>query len=93
MSRTINISCDMCGRVLRGKVKAAWTEEPHIGFRGTFVLQRAPGDHVFVTRNPEDEMHFCDFRCLEEYADMRAQRFDQMQERRLRDEARGGGRC
>lgn len=87
MSRATNTDCDMCGELLLGNKGVHWIDKPHIMLKGSMLTQRQSGDFSYVTRNPEDEMHFCDFDCLKGFADMRQQRLDDIQKKKRRQDA------
>lgn len=54
----------------------------------TWQLVDEYGDHdyCYVTDRPDQMMHFCDFTCLVEYAEMKKERYDKQKERDLRAE-------
>lgn len=93
--RTSNIECEMCGETLRGKKGVHFVNREHIGFRGMFVVQlvEPEEDHYFISRNPDDEHHFCDWKCIQDFADMRRTQYEAMKRRKLQGEVRmrGGG--
>lgn len=88
MSRAVNVDCDMCGEILRGRKGIAWIEKSHIALRGMMTLQRKPGDFTYVTRDKEEEMHFCDFKCLSDFAEVRRLQHEEIQGKQRRESAR-----
>jgi hypothetical protein len=90
--RGTNSTCDACGEVVFGKKGIAWVEKEHITIKGRMSIQMpADQDYLFITKDPETEMHFCDLKCLTDYVTFRrATHLKHREEREkaiLRDEA------
>ncbi len=79
MARHLQSDCDNCGTLLRGMNGREFVERDYLSLRGALVCQfkdeDGQPDHAFVTRRRDEEMHFCDAKCLTEFIDYRKQEY------------------
>lgn len=90
--KTHNIDCDNCGDILRGRKGTTFVERDHLAFKGAFTIQTTDEvgqpDHFYVTQNPEEMHHFCDFMCLQAFADFRRHRYEEIKRKQRVADAR-----
>lgn len=91
MSKNLTVSCEMCGELLRGKKGIEWVEKEHLALKGSFSQQLideyGQPDHYFITQDPDQPHHFCDWNCLRGFAQYREKRYQSIQADRRRREA------
>ena len=91
LNKVVTVNCEMCGRLLEGKSGAAWIHRNYIAIKGAMSVQfydEVEGNqHYYITRNPDEPHHFCNFECLNDFADLRKTEWEKARERRLRNEA------
>lgn len=92
MAKIITTNCDGCDKVLWGKYKAAYVQEPHIQINGQIVEQCIDPDthchfHTFITPTPTERLSFCDLTCLDTYIQARKLLWEQKKDRIRHEEA------
>jgi len=76
------LCCDTCNTVLNGQDRAAHQTKNFLKIQGTFHMEVFVPEirrYIFkkITKTGAEELHFCDFKCLEGYAEGRISGFDQ----------------
>ena len=75
------ICCDTCQTILNGQDRAAFVAKDYIKIQGIFqweTYNSSAQRYLFkkITRSPAEELHFCDFNCLQGYSKGRCDGFD-----------------
>lgn len=68
--------CDMCGKVLSGKVGTALVRERYLSLRGSLTVQDVDTEtnkniFTYITPSERDTLTFCNFECFKDYTNMR----------------------
>lgn len=93
MALQLQIVCNGCGILLKGKHGQRYENKPHLFIKGRITLEGI-GDtdkkwHMFLTKSDDEETTVCNTQCLKDYCDLRQKLYTEYRQRELRKEAGG----